>query len=109
MNEKKYNVGDKYCYEMDYEFLTISAKGVIVYNNGTVAVARIWYGDLEMLTSLEVSECTYTEEEITYMYPDFKDEHERYVQEVYVLIDLETDTLISINDYDDDMDEYEEP
>lgn len=31
---KKYNVGEKYSDEMEFEFLVISAKGIIVYNNG---------------------------------------------------------------------------
>ncbi|MBM6806608.1 hypothetical protein H6A24_08885 [Bacteroides caecicola] len=110
MKGKKYNVGDEYCYEMDFELcFSVSAKGIVVYNNGTVAVARVWYGDLELLTAMEEGSCTYTEEEIARMFSDFKDEHERRVQEWYLLIDLETDALI--NKYleigDTSMDEFE--
>lgn len=110
MNGNRYKIGEKYSYEMDFEFLTISAKGVIVYNNGQVAVARIWYGDFEVMAALEADDCTYTKAQITYMYPGFKDDHERKVQESYILIDLETDTLISVSDYDygTEIGEYEE-
>lgn len=40
-NGMKYKVGSDYCYETDSIFGTIVAKGIVVYNNGIVAIARV--------------------------------------------------------------------
>lgn len=93
-NGMKYKVGSDYCYETDSIFGTIVAKGIVVYNNGIVAIARVWYGNFEMISSLEADDYTYTEERIAKLFNDFTDNHIRFQCEEYLLIDLKTNALV---------------
>lgn len=93
-NGMKYQVGSYYCYKTDTVLGILTVKGVVVYNNGIVAVARVWYGNMEMITSLEEYDYVYTWKQIFGLFNDFTDEHVRHPDEDYLLIDLKTDLLV---------------
>ena len=103
---QEYKIGDVFKHSTDFGKEEISANGIIVYVNDDVAVARVWWGSYEMITSLDSEGFTYTYEEIKEMYPDFEDEHKKRIEEYYLLIDTKTNYFIG-HEVDEEM--WEKP
>ena len=99
---QEYKIGDTFKHSTDFGKEEISANGIIVYVNDDVAVARVWWGSYEMITSLDSEGFSYTYEEIKEMYPDFEDEHKKRIEEYYLLIDTKTNYFIG-HEVDEEM------
>lgn len=99
---QEYKVGDVFKHSTDFGKKEISVNGKIVFVNNDVAVARVWWGSYEMIASLELEGFTYTYEDIKEMYPDLEDEHEKKIEEYYLLIDTKTNCFIG-HEVDEEM------